>query len=381
MNKNVFSLRWAVFWMTPLVLTSACSDVERFYVEDLSVSRTSWDTLTVSASFDGRMMDDEGRNQPDSLFYVVFDADFDTLYAGSRHRFGIPDADLGDEEAIMVEICGLLEGLRACSQEAILASPKRAVVEPELDYPLEPGVFERGAFDVDFRFQRLAFGTQDEWQDIRPRNRVESWFETYMEGESRLFVRIPITRNNSRFNMSRFQNYRDLRFGIESALLDADSAQVRFDLYARLGAEPVRLATLKKIVRAKSQEERRVELNRLIEQAGDQLLSRLKGLRGVRRGYVFVNDWDYVSLDKMYSAEFELHWQDSFRGEWSDMTARLQVRSDGLAGTVGWMRGSETARRRWDTRIEGDIYVLEPLFEERNGAQRVGDRRSGSRSR
>jgi len=102
----------------------------------------------------------------------------------------------------------------------------------------------------------------------------------------------------------------------------------------------------------------------LVERAGGQVLDALEGFFGIRRAYVFINDWSYTSLDRLYRAEFELHWQAGLRGSWSDLTGEMQVRSDGELGTVTLIRASERAEENWEQRIGQTVFELDHLYPE-----------------
>jgi len=147
-------------------------------------------------------------------------------------------------------------------------------------------------------------------------------------------------------------------------MLDADSATVQFDLYVGLAANPEPVATQHIVLWQKSSSEREAEMRLLVEVGGAQVLDAVSGFFGVRRAYVFVNDWSYQALDRVYKATFELHWQDGFRGAWSDMTGEMHVRADGMLGTYTLRRASENAQERWDERIGTPLLELEPLFPE-----------------
>ena len=145
-------------------------------------------------------------------------------------------------------------------------------------------------------------------------------------------------------------------------MMDSDSAAVQFDLYARLGVEPVRVASERVVLRSKSEEQRRAELHELVERAGSQILDRMKGLFGLRRAYVFINDWSYQPLDRVYTAEIELHWQSGLRGEWFDLIGELSARSNGMAAKFEWIQGSTSAADRCVSRMDSSSVVLDPLF-------------------
>jgi hypothetical protein len=272
-----------------------------------------------------------------------------------------------------VEICGTYSQRRACEQQSVTASPKRLEPDVDLSYP-ESEAYDRGTYNLDYHLSRQVFDGE-EWEPIDRRVRPETYLLAYVEDQAREAVKIPVRRTRNRFNLTRFAHYRDLRYEIKSRMMDADSATVHFDLYSRLGVEPERIATTNVVLRAKSEEQRKAELYDLVERAGGRVLDRMKGFFGLRKAYVFINDWSYQPLDKVYQAEIELHWQSGLRGEWYDMIGNLTVRTNGTAAQLEWVQGSTAAARRWVSQIDSSVVVLDPLYPEvplRPPEERVG---------
>ncbi len=349
----------AVILLSVLQLT-ACSEVPEFVVSETSVRQVSWDTLTVYASFEEIPSIGSPRSAvPEAVRTTVFNVSYDTLYHGSDSVIPIPDMELGDREPILVEICGTHENRQACEQQTVLASPKRLEPVTELRFP-ESEAYDRGSFRLDYRILRETFD-EDGWEQIRRRIRPETYLMAYIDGHPQDAVKIPVRRTRNRFNLSRYAHYRDFRFQIKSQLMDSDSASVRFDLYVRLGPDPQRIATDSVVLRSKSQEERRSELHELVELAGGQLIDRMTGLFGARRAYVFVNSWSYQALEKVYTAEIELHWQSGLRRVWFDMIGILTVRSSGTAARFEWLQGSTSAAQRWISRMDSTTVFLQAL--------------------
>lgn len=349
---------------TVVVLLSGCRRSGDFHVDALDVERLGWDSVRTSVTFvHDPMMGGSRPVDPDTVIAHVFSLEFDTLFAGRPGVIPVPDEQLGDEERVLVEVCGSYRAYTACEQYSLAASPKRATASLDIDYPVEPGDIERGDYDLSYSIERRSFDG-DDWIRISPAEGTATYLEAYLENGESGHVRIPVDRPQSGFRMNRYTHYRDFRFEINSALMDTDSAAVIFDLYTALGPAPMHLASRRVVVRRKSEAERRQEVGFLTELAAGQVLDRLKRFFGLRQAYVFINDWSYVALDRIYRIETELHWQDAFRGNWSDLTGELVIRSDGTMGTFRYLRGSESAESRWESRIDSTLIRLDPVLEE-----------------
>ena len=116
---------FSVISFLPLLLV-ACGDSPEFVVNRIDVRQTSWDTLTVDFAFEQRPSIGSTKTVvPDEVRTTVFNASYDTLYHGTENVISIPDQELGDREAILVEVCGVLETSNACEQRTVTASPKK----------------------------------------------------------------------------------------------------------------------------------------------------------------------------------------------------------------------------------------------------------------
>ena len=343
-------------------ITAGCGPSGDFFVESLDVERLGWDSVRTAVTFVHDPLVGGARTvEPDVAAAHLFSLDYDTLFAGTPGVIPVPDERLGDEERVLVEVCGTFKSRTACEQYSLAASPKRSTASLDVEFPLEPGAIERGDYELSYTIERQAFGSED-WIPIDLSEGGSAYLEAYLENGQSGHVRIPVERSRSRFIMDRYAHYRDFRFDVNSALMDTDSAAVIFDLYADLGPAPMHLASRRVVVRRKSTEQRREEVGYLTELAAAQVLDRLKRFFGLRRAYVFINDWSYVALDRIYRVETELHWQDAFRGDWSDLTGELVIRSDGSMGTFRYLRGSESAERRWNSRIDSTMIRLDPVM-------------------
>ena len=346
-------------------IITGCDSPDRFAVETLHVQRVGWDTLDVSAHFVQRVSSGNTASvTPDTEVVTVFDAVFDTLYAGPPGRIHIPDSDLGNEERLLLELCASLDAWSTCDQRHFSASPKRVRPEFEVTFPLDTiHGYERALIATDIDLERKAHGSE-EWQPLRPGKRRPIYVQARIEGSSGASLRLPIERSMQRFILPRYDGYNDFRYAIQSSMLDTDSATVVFDLYVPLSRQAQPVSSRRFVLRSKTASEREAEMRTLVERAGAQVLDQLETNREVERAFVFVNEWSYRALDRVYRATFELHWQAGRQAEWSDLSGEMQVRSDGDLGTFTLTRASEEAAERWVQQIGQSVVALGHLFPE-----------------
>lgn len=351
---------WLLF--ATFLISSGCSNRPSFTVASLEFEQTSWDSVQVVSRFQFQTAYGRASSvSPDIVSYTLFNAEFDTLYVGDESHIALPDMDLSDREKVLVEVCGRYQQLTACEQKVISASPKRVIAEFEVLFPLDAPANDRGEVELASELQRQKFG-QEDWEQIRKPSGKDLSIRVYVEQAPDDHVLIPITRSSSPFSLDRFDGHRDLRYRIQSSIMDVDSAVVMFDLFALEMSEAIPVAQKRIVIRSKSVEERTSEVNELVDRAGTKVLAELSGQEGSRRAYLFILDWTYEGINRTYLAEFEIHWQDGFRGEWFDLTGKLRVRADGTEGTFQFLRGSEAAEAKWRDRVETDYLDLEPLF-------------------
>lgn len=366
-NRNVILGRFATILLGCVVLagSAGCGSPDRFAVGDLQVERIGWDTLDVSARFvRSTTMGGSASVVPDLVSVTLFDEAYDTLYAGPLGRFALYDENLGNEERLLLEVCGVLGTDTSCQQESLAASPKRALSDFEVTFPQDStNGYERALIESRVLLERRIHDA-DGWERFEPGGRREVFVETWVDASPEVKIRLPVSRRVQRFILPRYSGYRDFRYAIQSSMLDTDSAAVHFDLYIRLSREALPVDTRQVVLRQKSSSEREAEMQALVERAGGQVLDALEGFFGIRRAYVFINDWSYTALDRVYRAEFELHWQAGLRGAWSDLTGEMQVRSDGELGTFTLIRASERATERWEQRVGQPVFELDHLFPE-----------------
>ncbi len=346
-----------------IVLCTGCFSEPQFRVSALSAEPISWDSIRVHVSFETKnLVGGFEPVLPDSAWVRAFDASFDTLFAGSRSVITLPDKRLGDRESVLVEACGSYGDRIACEQRTLEASSKRMIVDTDLSYP-ESRLFEKGVFRLGYRLERARFDSSG-WEPIRRRGRPSTFVRVYVSRHPEDHVQIPIVRARTRFDLSRLRGYRNYRFRVKSGLMDADSVEVRFDVFTTLGTEPAKIAGEHVVLRAKSESERKDELRNLVELGASDILDRMKGFFGLRKAYVFINDWSYQPLEKSYDAEIEIHWQSGIRGRWFDMTGRYIVAFDGSVGSFEFLRGSSAATDRWYDRQDSTVIEFESLMGE-----------------
>lgn len=344
------------------MLFGACDGrFARIEAREVRVERSSWDTLSVQATF---IRDPFiGTAQPipaDSLRVTVFRADYDTLYHGTPGTIFVADEQLFSDERLLVEVCGAWQRRTACDQVGIRASHKRAQLQSQVDFPLASGEF--GIARYRFEWQRERQGYADSvWSTLPTRVTPDARLRVYVPGASSAVVEVPVQPGTHRLDMRRRPGFRDFRYDIQSALLDKDSTVVFFDLYGRIAPQRTLLARDSVMVRARTLQERKEELVWLVEQAGNVLLEELQGRLAFRRAFVFINEWSYASLERTYDAEVELQWQDGFRQQWSDVTLRLSVRFDGSRGVARLVRASSRAHDKWFSAWPDSTVFLEAL--------------------
>lgn len=300
---------------------------------------------------------------PDSVVLTIFRASYDTLYTGNPGLIVVDDAALLSRERLLIELCGFHHAGTGCDQRAVSASPKRMSARTDINYPTGESGYGRGAYTLEYDMERQAYGTNS-WEPVRRPGRVETVLSVHVDGTDSPAVQVPVTRGSNRLMLERREFFRELRYDIQSHILDTDSALVLIDLEARLGQELEHVRRDSVLVRSKSILERREELTRLVEDAGEQVLDRMMGRFGSARAYVFINDWTYEALDRTYVATMELHWQDGRRRNWSDITAQLSIRFDGTRGHMTLIRSSELALERWERAFGSTQTILEPLYRE-----------------
>ncbi len=307
----------------------------------VQVERTGWDTLHVRPRFVRRTA--LGGARPvaaDSVRLLVLDASYDTLFAhtlredarhagaehvryaserhvdgrhvGASHAIPVPDRTLGDRERLLVEACGYLGGRAVCEQTYARASPKRIQAVPEITFP-EGEALRRGSYRVRFTAERQRFDDTT-WAALDQAVQPGGYLLAYVAGHPGGHVRIPLRTagghiTRGRFDLRRHAGYDDFKFYLRSALFERDTADVRFEVHAGLGAAAFPLATAALPVHVPAEADREALLQHFVQQAGRQITRRLGADRArARAPTALVTDWSYDEERARYEAEVELRW-------------------------------------------------------------------------
>lgn len=351
-----------------------CGARKEYAAERVEVERSSWDSLHVDVAFVERaVIGGASPIRADSVLVTVFDADYDTLYSGGPGVAPVPDATLGDRERLMVEVCGVVRRRQICVQESHRASPKRVHVTENITYPSR-GDFEEGSYELDFQVERQRFDGGD-WElvDSRPvSGYLLAWVDD-PEAKERGAVRIPFRQSTGRFNLARQPNYKNFKYYLDSQLLDHTEADVYFDVYAGLGENKVHLASTKKEVHRKTEDEREQEVRYFAEQATEMIIDELGSLPGGSRAYAYVDGWSFNSIARTYEIELEIEWDGPAfdRGHY-EIEGTLGIGEDGSNARFRIRAGNRRAVRKWRARTDGEVLMLGGLevYRERHAATR-----------
>ncbi|MEM8484765.1 MAG: hypothetical protein AAF564_04415 [Bacteroidota bacterium] len=344
------------------LLLASCTAREEIVVSDLTLMHRGWDTLVVNVDFASQTV--LGGIQPvdeTNKWIVAFNASYDTLYAGEETVFGIPDIDLGNEEQVLVEVCGDVKLLRVCEQAIVAASPKRVSLEPDITYPLRKKVFE-GAYKLPFIVERL--GQDTSWQKINPSGALHGYLEAYVQGRKETAIQLPFSKSRGGFNLAYKQNYKDFKFYLDSALLDDKSANVIFDVYVDLEGFTDAVATTAKEILVKTEDEHKQDIALFVEQAADKLVDRLSPFLRRKRNTVYIDSWAYNTFEKAYTVDMEVEWKGAlFNRSTYSIKGILEVSESGEEATFQYVDGNKRARQRWNSRVNGDVMDLMPQGE------------------
>ncbi|MEM9665760.1 MAG: hypothetical protein AAF970_12540 [Bacteroidota bacterium] len=339
-------------------LLGGCSS--RLELGALEAAHVDWDTLLVSQPIL------EVPAQVDSVVYYVFDSTYDTLYTGTDRRIPLPDAQLGHQERLLVEVCAWRLTRQVCAQTAARASPKRITATPEVDYPLDAS-FTRGRYQLQLERTRQVFGDPDTWEPLP--GRTEAWLRVLVQGQPGTTLHLPVRRARDQFDLSEAEGFSEFRYQIESALLDGEEAPVAFVVHAQLGPTHVAVDTVLTPIRNKTDEERRADVTVFVEQAAAQVVERMgllddgDGLEGVT---AYLDAWSYNRLNRQYTIEIEIAWSRRSRGVLRRRRAErvfgtLQVGERGRQVQFRLQRATGTARDRWARAVGDDVITLRTL--------------------
>ncbi len=353
----------ATFWCVTFLFLAGCGAREEIVVSDLELTHRGWDTLAVDVAFASQTVLGGTRDASETNRWIVaFNASYDTLYAGRDSVFAIADVDLGNEEQVLVEVCGDVKTLRVCEQAIIAASPKRVSLEPDITYPLRKKVFE-GSYKLPFVIERM--GKDTVWQRINPSDALQGHMKAYVQGREATAIELPFTKQRGGFNLAYKQNYKDFKFYLDSALLDEKAANVIFDVYVDLEgfSEPVGSAA--KEILVKTEEEHKQDIALFVEQAADMLVDRLSPFLRRKRNTVYIDGWAYNSFEKTYTIDMEVEWRGSlFNRSTYSVKGVLDISETGEKATFRYVDGNKRARQRWNSRVDGAVLNLMPQSEE-----------------
>lgn len=347
-----------VIYVLSVLLLVGCGAREEVVVSQLSLSHRGWDTLAVDVSFASKTV--LGGTQPareDTMRIVAFNASYDTLYAGTDVVFAVKDTDLGNEERILVEVCGELKALRVCEQAITRSSTKRVMLEPDITYPLRKKVFE-GEYKLPFVIERLEDST---WTPIKPTELLQGYMKAYVNGKAEEAIQLPFSKQRGGFNLAYKNNYKNFKFYLDSALLDEKAATVIFDVYVDLEGFSEPVGSVAKDIALKSEEEHKQDIAQFVEQAADRLVEHLSPFLRRKKNVVYIDRWTYNTFKKMYSVEMEVEWKGMmFNRRTYRLSGVLEVYEEGDRATFRYIEGNRLARQRWNSRVDGEMLDLLP---------------------
>lgn len=342
------------------LLLAGCGARREYYLSHLEVAQQAWDSVAVDVEFGWRTVVGPERSlEPDSAIINVFDSRYDTLYSGAGPVVPVPDGELGDREPITFEVCGYFEERTVCLQQVRKASPKRILVSHDITYP-DGSRLDRGLFALDFSVERRRY-EEDVWEPVQRHGRVSGYLLAWVENRDRAAIQMPFNTARGRFDLTRHKNYRDFKFYLDSRLLDEEEAYVHFDVFAALRGEPVRIATVRKRVALKSEEERGREVRAFVQQATERIVDELGGFLGTRGAVAYVDDWTFSRRDRRYSVAMEVQWRSLLGNSRYELFGTLDVQEDGSGAVFRFRDANGRAERRWRERVRGESLRLGEL--------------------
>lgn len=343
-----------------LLLVTACEHSPGEVTTQLTLERAGWDTVRARVEFSRwTLLGDTVAVAPDTAArFVLFDADYDTLYAGSDTVIPVPDMRLGDREPLMVEVCGLIQGKSLCEQAGVHASPKRIRSVGDISYPDDED-FEEGSYAVRFSVERERFGGGG-WEPAETPANLSGYVLAYVANQTDPPVKVPLRSSRGRFDLARLDGYNDFRYHLRSQLHDGREARVHFDVYAGFPEQTARrVATVEKRVRHKSPEERRAEVRYYAEHAAERILDTLGDMtRDVR---VYVDEWRFDPKEDVYQADLELRWGRGLFSRTYELSGILQVGERGAEARFRAVQGNRRARALWQRRVDARELDLGPI--------------------
>ncbi|HEX7069898.1 MAG TPA: hypothetical protein VF190_03790 [Rhodothermales bacterium] len=321
----------------------------------LEVQPLSWDSLRVEVGFAERGIGPPRPVDVDSVVFRLFDGEYQTLYEGTGPVVPVPDSKLGDRERLVLEACGTLHGTTVCDQRMLQASPKRVTFREDLTYPRD-GRYDRGDYSFAFRLERQAF-EGGQWEELPGTPMTSAYLVASVDGDTDTSVRVPISAAGGEFDLSRYENYATFDYRMRRALERRDAVPVQIEVYAGLDGEAGPLATLERIVREKSREEREEEMERFVQLAAERLLERFEPYDD---GRAYVRRWAFDEDSRRYEVRLRLTWGHLFFGR-RVVDGELSVGEDGSDAVFTQHDLNREARRPWRQRIGRDRVALGTL--------------------
>lgn len=344
-----------------LLLLAGCGKQEAYVVSTLDVAQVNWDTLRVAVSFAREAS--FGKTEPvkeDSVHIVAFNAAYDTLFSGTDALFSVPDRDLGNNERILLEVCGTFEQAQVCEQVSVQASPKRVRIEPDITYPVRNAVYQ-GQYKLPFIVERASF--EDEtWETINRSASIQGHILAYVEGRENESIKVPFKGTRGGFNLASLGNYKDFKFYLDSALLDHNQANVKFDIYVDMDGFSGPVSSITKDITLKNEEEHHEAVALFAQRAADEIVDKLNPFLGRRRNVVYIDKWNYNTFKRMYSVEMEVRWSGTlFTRSNYRMNGTLEVYEEGKRVLFRLVDADRRARNRWNSRVEGNTMTLSAI--------------------
>ena len=356
-------MKWILLALSTVCLIG-CGAREDIVVSKLDVKQNHWDSLEVNVDFAQRAV--FSRVHPvsvDSLYIVAFNASYDTIYAGNDSIFYIADANLGNRERILLEVCGHVELIQVCEQTGIEASPKRIQIEPEFAYPYK-NRFYQGSYKLPFIVERQAFGIEQEgaWEKVTRTNPIQGFIRAFVTGKEDESVHFPFTKRQDAFNLTHHSNYKDFKYYIDSALLDYNEANVQFDIFVDIAGFSDVIGSVTREIALKTAEEQQVDVANFAKLAAEQLVDLLSPYHEDRRNVVYINSWNYNRFKRMYLVDMEIEWEGSlFTRNKYIIAGKLEVYENDLRSSFRMTDTNRRAQRLWDRTADGPVLPLKPL--------------------
>ena len=346
-----------------MIAMLGCGAREEIVISSLSLEQSTWDSLRVSVSFARRtVLGKDTPVQADSLLVVGYNALYDTLFVGKDSVLTLDDANLGNRERILLEICGQVRSITVCDQSGIEASPKRITLSPEISYPYRDRVYQ-GSYKLPFIVERQEFNNQEEsWEQIARSETIAGFIQAYVEGEKEESIQFPFSKKQGAFNLTHYPNYQEFKYLLDSKLYDFNEASVQFDVFVDINGFSDTVGSISKKIAPKSDEEQQVDVAQLAKLAAEQIVDRLSPYLNDRRNVVFIDSWDYNIFKKKYTIEMEVEWEGrQFTRQQHSLQGTLEVFEPDQRSNFRLKETNRRTRRLWDRITQTALLNLQPL--------------------